>query len=189
MRRTIPHLLWFLGLGLALTALACGGGSKTAGPGTTRDARDAGRGDASQPDGQVLGSTACVYGFTVIHANGRGIGAGCTDNSQCMYGVCLEPSTTAPDPDTGTGTSNGNTTNRVFGFCTRGCDCGNTAASQLSSAEKETWTCLYPRGHNGGWHHVVLKCTNAASCGNADTKWNICAMPLAGGTYPVCQAH
>jgi hypothetical protein len=97
----------------------------------------------------------------------------CEADADCMYGKCMLPG------------ESGNLTNTVFGFCTRGCDCENATDSQLTDTEKQDYLCLYPPGNQGGWHHVVGRCT---VCDQMDPGWTDCGLPGTGAT-PVCLAE
>jgi hypothetical protein len=119
--------------------------------------------------------TGCTLSFAEKSAGGRDFGEACTQDSECRFGACLKP---------GTG---GNITNAQFGFCTRGCDCEDNAASRLSTDEKEVLECLYPSGFKD-LHHVVVECDTVDDCKAISEQWTECKIPDTGSVRRVCHA-
>ena len=121
-------------------------------------------------------ATCCDFPYKTKKA-GKEFGESCTTNSECAYGKRLLPG------------EGGNLTNDTFGFCTRGCDCENNAAqSRLTDEEKASYTCIYPPGNEGGWHHVLLLCDSPDDCQDIDPQWTDCYTPSSGTLKRVCQA-
>lgn len=130
----------------------------------------------SDGDGVDGPLTTCDFSFVSQNASGLDIGERCTANSECEYGTCLMPG------------ANANITNTEFGFCTRGCDCEDNAASQLSSDEAQTFDCIYPSGFKDR-HHVVLLCSSVSDCTAIDSGYTACRAPTTGGVVKVCHAE
>jgi hypothetical protein len=147
---------------VSLLAQACDGVDGTA-PGGTSGA------------GGVI--TRCDLGITEVNPGTRGFGEGCAADSECDFGVCLQPGAA------------GNLTNGVFGFCTRGCDCGNDTASRLTPAEKEDLACLYPPTPDQHERHVVVQCATLDDCKRLDERWTACKTLSTGGVARVCHAE
>ncbi len=104
----------------------------------------------------------------------KAYGARCEADEECAWGVCMMPG------------DNGNETTDVFGFCTRGCDCEDDPASQLSVAEKESYLCrmtLTPYQH---YRHIVMKCGSVSDCAGIDPGYNVCE--ATHGVLKYCQA-
>lgn len=102
---------------------------------------------------------------------------GCETDADCDYGVCMKPG------------DGGNLTNTAFGFCTRGCECGDDPNSRLSDAEKTAgYSCLYPPTPHQHKRHLVLQCGSVAQCQAFDPRWNACRAPSSGGTRNICHA-
>jgi hypothetical protein len=121
--------------------------------------------------------TNCDYGIAVKNADAGDFSEGCEADADCEFGVCLKPG----DP--------GNMTNVSFGFCTRGCDCGNQTSSRLSSEEQAAGlSCLYPPSPTQHKRHVVYECASVSDCQAFDTRWNACRIPNSGGARKVCHA-
>lgn len=128
--------------------------------------------DGSGPNGGPL--TNCDFNYVLGDANLKGYGEACSSNNECAYGVCLTPGTA------------GNITNNQFGFCTRGCDCDNATASQLTADEKIEYSCVYVTGFQGAKRHVVPKCSNSADCTDIAPGWSECGIPV--GVDRICLA-
>jgi hypothetical protein len=120
--------------------------------------------------------TLCGYSYEVANAGGKAIGEACSDDSECAYDVCLMPGDA------------GNFTNSQFGFCSRGCECNDDPASQLTAAEKESQFCIYPNAADGGkdFRYVVPRCGEVTDC--PDAAYTECGLPDHGGASNVCQA-
>ncbi|MEZ4267541.1 MAG: hypothetical protein R3F39_14275 [Myxococcota bacterium] len=118
--------------------------------------------------------TCCDLRFLNPVPGLTGFGGGCTDDRDCVFQECMMPG------------DDGNTTNSLFGFCTRGCDC-NGAAAKLSDAEKEDYVCLYPSGFASA-HHVVIYCKTLEDCLKRDSRWTACGT-APGTTAKVCLAQ
>ena len=126
------------------------------------------------PDGPA---TICTYGYTAPEQPGpKSFGQSCTDDSECAFGACILPD----DP--------GNLLNTQFGFCSRGCECNDDTASQLSDEEKLDFHCLYPPGDKGTNRHIVPLCNDLAECQAIDPMWTECRMPESGGVTTMCHA-
>lgn len=119
--------------------------------------------------------TPCDLSYAVSNEGGKDFGEPCDQNNECRYGACVKP---------GTG---GNITNDKFGFCSRGCDCDDNAASRLTAEEKTEFTCLYPSGFKA-FHHVLVQCDTVADCQAIDARYTACKMPNTGGVLRVCHA-
>lgn len=122
-------------------------------------------------------ATSCDYNFTVHNDTLKDIGESCTSNTECGFGVCVLPG------------ASGNIINTQFGYCTRGCNCDNAVASQLTTEEKDTYTCLDPSGFAGKKRQVVPVCETVADCTAIDPAWTSCALPDTGSARKVCQAQ
>jgi len=133
-------------------------------------------------------STDCLYPFGSADL-GQDFGQACEADADCAHGTCLLPG------------MDGNVTNAVFGFCTRGCDCDDAADAKLSS-EDDTYHCVYPGGcfigeSQGAWRHAVLKCSTVEDCQAVDARYTDCATTdsktvvedTCGSLRKVCQAH
>jgi hypothetical protein len=119
--------------------------------------------------------TCCDMRFTAPIAGLTGFGGGCTDDRECVFQECLLPG----EP--------GNITNSVFGFCTRGCDCNDNTASQLSDTEDDVYTCLLPPGST--LHHLVLQCNTLSDCVQRDPRWTACRPGTSGTAKKICFAE
>lgn len=123
--------------------------------------------DTSDGDGGASGPlTQCLYSYAPVGAT-PDFGAPCTTNADCNFGVCLLPG------------AKGNITNAVSGFCTRGCHCDDNTSSQLSTADKASYSCAYPGGcfvgqSQGAWRHVVPRCTTLADCTAINPAYTKC---------------
>jgi|GEM_PF-1549003 len=121
--------------------------------------------------------TKCDLSIVEKNPNTGGYSEGCETSADCDFGVCMKPGDA------------GNLTNTKFGFCTRGCECGDDVTSQLSDAEKvEGWSCLYPPTPAQHKRHLVFKCNSVAQCQAFDPAWNACRLPSSGGSRNVCHA-
>ncbi len=120
------------------------------------------------------GTGKCDYSTTDLGV-GKGLGEACTEHYECRYGLCLPP-------------GDGNLVNTQFGFCTRGCNCGDTS-TQLSAAEKEAFVCLLPPGNQGRWRHVVPKCHTVDDCKALSAQWTDCKQLTSGGVDFTCHAE
>jgi|GEM_PF-1800809 len=179
-------------LALSLTAAACADDEPTApttsgtpdatvsvpdGTSGTPDAAAGPDADATPTDpplGPVPPGGKCDY-VAIDQGGGGAYGEACTNNADCLWGECLQTF------------EGGNLTNQVFGFCTRGCDCGTTE-TQLTTDEKEVLMCIYPPGNQRKWAHVVVRCNSLADCQALDPRWTDCRLPSAGGVQAVCHA-
>ncbi len=119
--------------------------------------------------------TQCDLDYTVKSQGGKDFGERCTQDSECRFNECIMPN------------ASGNITNTQFGFCTRGCDCENAEAAQLTVEEKEVLECLYPSGFKS-MHHVVVECDSVDDCKALDDGWTDCRLPDSGGARKVCHA-
>jgi hypothetical protein len=153
--------------------------------------------DTGSSSGSGAGpTTTCLYGHTAEAGAVDDFGAGCTDDADCAYGVCLMPG------------DKGNITNAVFGFCTRACDCDcefGTECGQSVSGSDPQWSCVYPGGcwpgeSQGRWRHVAPKCTSVADCQAIDSRYTHCGETWKGNAlqdddktcgqdHKVCQAY
>ncbi|MGM0577815.1 MAG: hypothetical protein ACQEXJ_18965 [Myxococcota bacterium] len=127
----------------------------------------------SDPDGGF-----CDYSWQPVNPSGKSIGEACASDSECRHGECMMPG------------ENGNNVNDVFGFCTRGCDCGSSA-SEIDPDDAAELECVYPAGGQGAWRHVVLECGEVDDCQAFAPGWNDCSLPPTGtGTIKrVCMAE
>ncbi len=121
-------------------------------------------------------TTCCDLRFTTPIPNLTAFGGGCTDDRECVFQECMMPG----DP--------GNTTNSLFGFCTRGCDCNGSDAAKLSEEEKKEYACVYPTGFASA-RHVVIYCQTLNDCLTRDPRWTACKSPSSGGLKKVCMAE
>ncbi|MGM0577927.1 MAG: hypothetical protein ACQEXJ_19530 [Myxococcota bacterium] len=129
-------------------------------------------------DGQCMScdaSTCCAYPFGEKQ-DAKPIGAACEHDLECAYGECLLPG------------EDGNLTNDLFGFCTRGCDCNEREASRLTEDEEDVYECLVPPGSQGSLKHVVPKCSTVEDCEAVDPGWTGCALGLPGTAAKLCTA-
>jgi hypothetical protein len=144
-----------------------------------------GSGTSGSVDGP---STDCLYPFGSADL-GEDFGQACEADADCAHGTCMVPG------------MDGNVTNAVFGFCTRGCDCDDAADAKLSS-EHDTFHCVYPGGcfigqSQGAWRHAVLRCSTVEDCQAVDSRYTDCATTdsktvvedTCGSLRKVCQAH
>jgi hypothetical protein len=123
-------------------------------------------------------TTCCDFRYQSPTPGLKSFGAGCTEDQECVFNVCLKPG------------AGGNVTNTVFGFCTRGCNCNEDTASQLTDTEKLTLECANPPGNQGGWRHVILQCETLADCREADPRWTDCRVQSDFGTLKkICIAE
>jgi len=153
-----------LGLALATSLLAL------AAPACDSD----GDGDGTQA------GTQCELSFTQSNAAGKDFGEACTSDAECQFGECMKPGDTA------------NTTNSVFGFCTRGCDCENNDAARVPADRDSELECLYPTDGAGtfrDYHHVVVRCSEVAECQALAAGWTDCRIPDSGTAQKVCIAE
>lgn len=124
-------------------------------------------------------TTICTYGYTAAADPGDApVGAACEEASDCASGVCVKPG------------SDGNDTNNLFSFCTRGCDCNRDSDASLSPSEEATLLCLQPQGGGAseGDRHAVPRCTTLQDCVTLSDKWTDCREPYAGAGGSVCHA-
>jgi hypothetical protein len=121
-------------------------------------------------------STKCQIPVGTEDPTKLSFGERCTTDQECAFGTCLMPG----EP--------GNITNTKFGFCTRGCDCGDDEASSLTEEEKEEYVCLYTPSPDQHRRHVVLRCDTGgvASCTAVDAEYNTCKADY--GVRKYCQA-
>ena len=131
-------------------------------------------------------ATTCKYNYGDSEVE-NDFGKACEENADCAHGVCMMPG------------DDGNITNAVFGFCTRGCDCGNSEDAQVSSSD---YHCVYPGNcfigeSQGAWRYVAPQCSSVDECTAIDARYTDCAttdsMTVAaktcGSLRKVCQAH
>ncbi len=148
---------------------------------------DGGGGDGGVGSTQPA-STDCLYPFGGLELE-TDFGRACTTDADCSHGACILPG------------MEGNITNNLFGFCSRGCDCDDAAAAKLSS-EDETYHCVYPGGcfigeSQGAWRHAALRCSSVEDCQMVDSRYTHCATTdsmtvvedTCGSLRKVCQAH
>ena len=122
--------------------------------------------------------TRCDLSIVEKNPNTGDYSEACESDADCDYGECMMPGDA------------GNLTNTQFGFCTRGCECGDDTASQLSDAEKTAgWSCIYPPTPAQHKRHLVFKCNSVADCQAFDSRWTSCKNPSSGGSRPVCHAE
>ena len=166
---------------------ATGGSFQTGDPNNPSGGADpSGDGGEGANDGPP--ATDCLYPFGASDL-GEDFGIACTSDNECLHGTCLMPA------------DEGNVTNNVFGFCTRGCDCDDASDAKLSS-EDDTYHCVYPGGcfigeSQGAWRHAVLKCSSIDDCQAVDPRYTHCATTdsmtvvedTCGSLRKVCQAH
>ena len=132
-------------------------------------------GFAGAPD--VRNSIALDYGFA------------CDSADDCAHQTCIMPG------------DDGNITNDVFGFCSRGCDCDDAEVAKLPS-DGPVHNCVYPGGcfvgqSQGAWRHAVLKCSTLEDCTAVDARYTDCSTTSSmtvvddtcGNLKKVCQAH
>ena len=121
-------------------------------------------------NGELTPATVCIYNAVESGAT-EDFGKPCTQDSECQFGVCMMPGDL------------GNLSNEVFGFCTRGCDCGCVAdgsdCPQSVSGSDPLWSCAYPGGcfpgqSQGGWRHVLRKCSSVDDCKAIDSRYTDC---------------
>ena len=134
-------------------------------------------------------TTTCGHGYAGESA-ASDFGQACTANSDCAHGTCLMPG------------DDGNITNDVFGFCTRGCDCDSGAGSASLSSSDPDYTCVYPGGcdvgtSQGSWRYAAPKCSTLDDCQAIDSRYTDCQTTdrktvvedTCGSLTKVCQAH
>ncbi|MGM0574524.1 MAG: hypothetical protein ACQEXJ_02150 [Myxococcota bacterium] len=123
-------------------------------------------------------TTTCDYNYQNEDTSKLGIGEECASDDECAFGECMMPG------------ENGNNVNSQFGFCTRGCDCGDEA-SKIADDNDPVFECVYPSGGEGAWRHVVLQCGSESDCQAFASGWNDCSLPPTGtGTIKrICQAE
>ncbi|MCB9727303.1 MAG: hypothetical protein H6744_00655 [Deltaproteobacteria bacterium] len=110
-------------------------------------------------DDTETGGTKCGYP-TSEGVSGKEIGQSCTADAQCATNFCMMPG----DP--------GNGSNEVFGFCTRGCDCGG--GNGIAEEDKSIYECLLVAGDQGRNHHIVVECGSLTDCQDIDPAWTEC---------------
>ena len=156
-------------------------GSETGGEQTSTGSSSAG-GSSDGP------ATTCLYPYGASSLD-KDFGLACTEDSECVHGVCMLPG------------DEGNITNEVFGFCTRGCNCDDSSDAQLSSEDGEHH-CVHPGGcfigeSQGAWRHAAARCSSLDDCLALDTRYTDCATTdsktvvedTCGSLKKVCQAH
>ncbi len=124
-------------------------------------------------------TTLCTYGYTApANPGDQGVGAKCEEDLDCASGVCLEPG------------EDGNDTNILFAFCTRGCDCNRDSDASLTSTEQATLLCLEPQKDDSGAgdRHAVPKCSSLQDCLALNADWTDCREPYSGAGAAVCHA-
>ena len=155
---------------------------------------DAGGGGPEPDTAEIPGlsggpSTECLYTYgTADFASD--FGQACDADSGCAHGACIMPG------------DEGNITNDLFGFCSRGCDCDDAGAAALSGSDPD-YECAYPGGcwvsqSQGAWRHAVLKCSTLDDCLTVDPRYTDCEYTgkltviegeTCGSLTKVCQAH
>lgn len=126
--------------------------------------------------------TTCTYGFELLNPEGKTLGQGCSVDSDCQFGVCMEPGDlgNAPGEDA---------INSKFGFCTRGCDCNEDTDSRLTDEEKVDFLCYVgPPGSQGKLKYVLPRCQTVADCLDVDPGYDTCALPGGSGVFKACVA-
>lgn len=152
-----------VGLGVSTLLVGClfgSSGGGTSGTGTGNDGP----------------SSVCKYKYGTADT-AEDFGIACTSDSECAHGVCMQPG------------ADGNITNNVFGFCSRGCNCDNSADDARLPSEHDTYSCVAPGGcfpgeSNGAWKHAVLKCTSLSDCQAIDQRYTHCAATSDMTIYP-----
>jgi hypothetical protein len=157
------------------------GGGTTGGGGSTGD----GGGDLPAITGP---SSECSYGYgdSTVAID---FGAACESAADCAHNTCIMPG------------DDGNITNNVFGFCSRGCDCDDSEDAKLPS-ENPDYHCVYPGGcfvgqSQGAWRHAVVRCSTVDDCAAVDARYTHCETTngttvvedTCGSLKKVCQAH
>ena len=132
-------------------------------------------------------STTCQYAYGAS-GTAEDFGQACTADSDCAHNVCMMPG------------ENGNITNEVFGFCTRGCDCDESQDATLAGSDPN-YDCVYPGGcyvgtSQGAWRYAAPKCASIDDCLSIDSRYTHCAdtnqmtvVEETCGLHKVCQAH
>ena len=136
-------------------------------------------------------STVCEYSYAGVSV-ASDFGMACATGSECAHGTCMIPG------------ANGNITNEVFAFCTRGCDCESSdhGTASLPSTDPDD-TCVYPGGcfigaSQGAWRYAAPKCTTVDDCTAIDARYTHCKTTdsstvlddqTCGSLTRVCQAH
>lgn len=130
---------------------------------------------ACDSDGDDGPSTKCQIPIGSEDPSKLDFGERCQADEECAFGTCLLPG----EP--------GNATNALFGFCTRGCDCNDDPASNLTNEEKDAFVCLRPMTPDQHRRHVVLRCSSLGDCTDIDAEYSDCAVPQ-GSAQKVCFA-
>ncbi len=167
--------------GVEESGSSSGGASGTGGGTGAEGTGGEGGGDPLGVNSSCGSATCCEFPYDTELTDPAGellpAGAHCTADAQCATTFCLLPG------------EDGNITNSLFGFCTRGCNCNDDTASQLSAEDKPSYECLLVSGGQGAWRHVVPSCKTPADCAEHAAGWNACKAPSTGGIKPICHAE
>lgn len=126
--------------------------------------------------------SVCTYPFALVNPEGNTLGQGCTLDSECQYGVCMQPGDLGNE-------AGEDAINTKFGFCTRGCDCNADTDSRLSDEEKVDFLCYVgPPGSQGKLKYVLPRCSTVADCLDYDPNYDTCALPGGSGVFKACVA-
>jgi len=133
-------------------------------------------------------TTTCEYPYGATNLE-KDFGEACTENSECAHGLCMLPG------------MDGNITNNVFGFCSRGCNCDDSLDAQITSQDPDH-NCVEPGGcfvgaSQGGWRHAAVRCSTLDDCQAIDSRYTDCSTTdqktvvedTCGSLKRVCQAH
>jgi hypothetical protein len=126
--------------------------------------------------------SVCTYPFELVNPEGKTLGQSCTLDSECQYGVCMQPGDLGNE-------AGEDAINTKFGFCTRGCDCNADTDSRLSDEEKVDFLCYVgPPGSQGKLKYVLPRCSTVADCVELDPGYDTCALPGGSGVFKACVA-
>ncbi|MCA9523373.1 MAG: hypothetical protein KC609_20505 [Myxococcales bacterium] len=117
----------------------------------------------------------CTNVVNVTNASGLLHGSPCTQDSECMYGKCLQSPVAS------------------FKFCSKNCSCGaNSSCSDDPANNGVTYACARKRsGTSVNAEQCLLRCSSVADCQKVDSRYNACdflpdTMDISSGAAKVC---